>query len=338
MPHWIRRRVPADDPDHRIKPAGMPTLFACGPNEALQCWTDLVASIDALKRSSRQAGRRLDADYPVVPGYTDPLSFIDWDTFLSAPIYFWSRETAALVTAASASYPLNDDDALRLEDLPHDGTPWHAHRALPSYLPRLTSALCVFEMPTLIMQVDHEIEPLSALAWVVAVNEQTRELTLFIRGLIWSTNCTVPVWQSDGGISEGTIKGIGGQTFPAERLAFTRWCCAAAMFIEQELLQPHAQTVERAFRKRAVAAGRAPEEALCHVVRLRRATVQASAIDRIGHEPVEWSCRWLVRGHWRKQYFPSRGTNVPVWIHPHIKGPEDKPMRTPKPTVFAVVR
>jgi len=30
--------------------------------------------------------------------------------------------------------------------------------------------------------------------------------------------------------------------------------------------------------------------------------------------------------------------NVPIYIHPHIKGPEDKPLKVPSPTVFAVTR
>lgn len=38
--------------------------------------------------------------------------------------------------------------------------------------------------------------------------------------------------------------------------------------------------------------------------------------------------RWTVRGHWRRQWYPSRGEHRPVWIHPHVKGPSDAPLHT----------
>lgn len=51
--------------------------------------------------------------------------------------------------------------------------------------------------------------------------------------------------------------------------------------------------------------------------------------DAPGSEPAsrEYTCRWLVRGHWRSQWFPKRQVHRPVWIAPHIKGPDDKPFR-----------
>lgn len=40
---------------------------------------------------------------------------------------------------------------------------------------------------------------------------------------------------------------------------------------------------------------------------------------------VQWSHRWLVRGHWRNQWYSSLKEHRLVYINPHIKGPEDKP-------------
>lgn len=34
------------------------------------------------------------------------------------------------------------------------------------------------------------------------------------------------------------------------------------------------------------------------------------------------SVRFWVRGHWRKQWYPSEGVNKPVWISSYVKGPE----------------
>ena len=48
--------------------------------------------------------------------------------------------------------------------------------------------------------------------------------------------------------------------------------------------------------------------------------------DEVGGR--EYTCRWMVRGHWRQQWYKSRDGHRPIWISPHIKGPEGKPLRT----------
>lgn len=53
---------------------------------------------------------------------------------------------------------------------------------------------------------------------------------------------------------------------------------------------------------------------------------------------VEWSCRWIVRGHWRKQYIPGQEDRRPAFVQPHTKGPEGKPLRQPRESVFVVKR
>jgi len=60
------------------------------------------------------------------------------------------------------------------------------------------------------------------------------------------------------------------------------------------------------------------------------ATVQRAE----GAGSVEWSRRWMVRGHWRLQaYGPRRTLRKPLWIDPYVKGPEDKPLDV-RPTVW----
>lgn len=60
-------------------------------------------------------------------------------------------------------------------------------------------------------------------------------------------------------------------------------------------------------------------------MRLRRVT------DRLGGstEPhlVDWSCQWIVRGHWRNQWYPSEGRHKQRYVPPYVKGPPDKPLR-----------
>lgn len=44
---------------------------------------------------------------------------------------------------------------------------------------------------------------------------------------------------------------------------------------------------------------------------------------------VEWTKRWIVSGHWRQQaYGEGRQLRKPVYIAPHVKGPEGLPLDT----------
>lgn len=45
-----------------------------------------------------------------------------------------------------------------------------------------------------------------------------------------------------------------------------------------------------------------------------------------GVAQVDWSHRWIVSGHWRKQWYSTDKIHRPKWIAPHIKGPDDKPL------------
>lgn len=75
---------------------------------------------------------------------------------------------------------------------------------------------------------------------------------------------------------------------------------------------------------------------LFRTVVLRRA-VGVGEKSELGTSP-EWSHRWKVRSHWRKQRVgPGRQYIRPTLVTEHWKGPEDKPMDL-RPTIQAVVR
>lgn len=111
---------------------------------------------------------------------------------------------------------------------------------------------------------------------------------------------------------------------------------AFCAFVSQRILVSQPQRPDRATRKRT--AGTWQHEALIRVVQLRRSVAQEAAREA-GSDPVEWSCSWIVRGHWRQQ---ACGANLserrPVFVLPHVKGPDDKPLKAPADRVFAVVR
>jgi hypothetical protein len=115
-----------------------------------------------------------------------------------------------------------------------------------------------------------------------------------------------------------------------------RYLASLFAFMKQKILVSYSVLAERHARKRVEREGLL-HEPLVRVIELRR---REGIEQREDHEAVDvaWSHRWIVRGHWRQQFYPSKHTNQPIWITPYVKGPEDKPLKPPRATVFAVVR
>jgi hypothetical protein len=91
------------------------------------------------------------------------------------------------------------------------------------------------------------------------------------------------------------------------------------LLMKQELSSTEEVHFDRAAHRRAKKEKRpAPR---VRVIALRR-TGQGSGESG----SREWHHRWIVRGHWRQQWYASRGVHRPVWIAPHLKGPEDAPL------------
>lgn len=105
---------------------------------------------------------------------------------------------------------------------------------------------------------------------------------------------------------------------------------AALAFMNQRIVVSSPHRADRATRRRLGLPS--DHEALVRVIELRRR--EHVTRDEESHTDVEWSCQWLVRGHWRRL---EEGRRV-VWVHPYRKGPEDKPLRRPRADVFAVIR
>jgi len=90
---------------------------------------------------------------------------------------------------------------------------------------------------------------------------------------------------------------------------------------QQTIAMPRRERVARPTWKRARATWKDIKEVV--VFTLRRAkNPQYEGEER----EVEWSHRWMVQGHWRNQWYPSEKVHRQIWIAPHIKGPEDKPI------------
>lgn len=83
------------------------------------------------------------------------------------------------------------------------------------------------------------------------------------------------------------------------------------------------QPLSRTMRRRAEREGYNP-----NAVRVVRIRDRADTPHREQTGERSYRVRWTVRGHWRNQWYPSRGEHRPVWINPHVKGPQDAPLRT----------
>lgn len=101
----------------------------------------------------------------------------------------------------------------------------------------------------------------------------------------------------------------------------SRTLLAAWTLMQQPIAAVERGSIVRPAAKRARRAGLPNSDV--SVIRLRRA-----ASDPSGEPGArEYHHRWIVRGHWRNQYLPSRKTHRLQWITEHVKGPEDKPLK-----------
>jgi hypothetical protein len=118
----------------------------------------------------------------------------------------------------------------------------------------------------------------------------------------------------------------------AVRFVVTSW-----LFLAQEVITTVVSRPPR-FWRRAQRFWRKQkgDDRSIRIVVLRR-TQHAGHQDNESRD-VEWACQWLVRGYWRRRWSPSQLRYQPVWVRAHIKGPADKPLKTNRTTLYAVVR
>lgn len=99
---------------------------------------------------------------------------------------------------------------------------------------------------------------------------------------------------------------------------------AMQILSRQTIGEPQRFRPDRAQRRRLQREYPDQPERLITLITLRRKSVKHH------EEPqkIEWSRRWIVRGHWRKQYYPKTKTYDWKYIYEYVKGPEDKPLVT----------
>lgn len=124
----------------------------------------------------------------------------------------------------------------------------------------------------------------------------------------------------------------------AATMWFARFWLAGGLWLEQRVM-----TAVRTALPRQPGRALAREHKLAHaplveVVHLRRRAQPTGPVVPVeGQAPREWTCRWIVHGFWRNQWYPSTGRHAQKWIDSFVKGPQGLPLRT-STTVYAVDR
>lgn len=117
------------------------------------------------------------------------------------------------------------------------------------------------------------------------------------------------------------------------RILYSLWSLMA-----QQIGKPVSEVASRQYKRRwERQVTPPPNYGDVRVVTLRRLAPGDQGGDQDEEFGREWSHRWVVRGHWRQQWYPSEGVHRLIWIEPFIKGPEHRPLIV-KDRVFEVVR
>lgn len=103
------------------------------------------------------------------------------------------------------------------------------------------------------------------------------------------------------------------------RSQVVRTAVSAWLIMQQPLVEVAEVTPDRAARKRIRRAGQEPQPVRVINLRRPRETGEGVGTSNYHHQ-------WVVRGHWRQHWYPKLQLHRPVWIAPHIKGPEGAPL------------
>ncbi len=252
----------------------------------------------------------------------------------TASPFAWSKETAAAVWLASKSIPLS---AQFERDLLPDGIRnafWWLEYSLPLPMknpPPLTSEEYLFDIDnicSILLSRDPEGW------WVISCGR----MSSFGLPLMIEVNQIAP------GTSLRHLMNRGSRMMDSERGTFApirdrdisllRFIMAASVWLKQRIVTIGSGHIERHRRKQIMREyGVMPSDV--KVIQLRRAESDYSE-GPTSAQHVDWSCRWIVNGHWRNQ--PYKDEHKLIYINPYVKGPEDLPLKVPAHTVYAVNR
>ncbi|MFD5882600.1 hypothetical protein [Streptomyces yangpuensis] len=108
-------------------------------------------------------------------------------------------------------------------------------------------------------------------------------------------------------------------------VALLRLIQATWLLMGQTLATSERVPADRASRRRIQRLDRTHGTEV-RLIRLRRARTERGSTPAEEPGTREYQNRWVVRGHWKNQWYPSRDAHRPIWISPYIAGPEGAPL------------
>jgi hypothetical protein len=115
-----------------------------------------------------------------------------------------------------------------------------------------------------------------------------------------------------------------------------KFVCASGTFMRQKLMAVERVPLERHARKRLAKLGNPKEQDHVSVVSLRRSASKEKSHQTDVQSSREFAWQWTVRGHVRQQFYATLNEHLPVYIHPYLKGPEDKPLKPRSTPIYSV--
>lgn len=151
-----------------------------------------------------------------------------------------------------------------------------------------------------------------------------------VEGIHWTFDTSLEALRNE------LLGSVEGRSWANPQVALRQMSLFATMlaFLQQRILIPQKFLADRMARHRFERAKQKPPSDEIRYIALRRVERRTGEGD---HRDVEWTCQWIVTGHWRNQWYPSKHYYRPKYIASYLKGPEDKPLRHPG-RLFAVVR
>lgn len=261
--------------------------------------------------------RHLD-EHPVTPADWPPdMRRIFRGHAQAAETFYWTPALNELIESAALSLP--GTMVLTKERLfARAGFCWFG-KALP--------------VPGFLPDSIHGDEVSKILVWGLTGHRESGQVYVTVNRLGLSGECAQICWSFGQSIDDAARipQTYGHAVLSTDEVRRTLGLFGAMMlFLEQEILVRERVQASRGARRRAALS----EERMINTILLRRVHREGQAVA--GRE-VDWSCRWIVRGHWRNQWYPSLGSHQPVWIAPHVKGPEDRGLRVRR-SLFAIAR
>lgn len=248
----------------------------------------------------------------------------------TATPYAWSKEITRAVWLASKTIP--EDAVLRSDVLPEGAHTcwWWFDEPLPIPMAHgvAIEGVDTRSISGLILSLDYERNTL------LSIDARNTDMGPSLTGfLVLPLNVTLG--QIISGCAFNPDHPERNESITPRAVHLIRFILAADVWLKQRIVSFASGHIERHRRKQIAREHNAPVPHDVKVVQLRRFE-QSERGYSSDDKHIEWSCRWIVNGHWRNQ--PYKDGKKLIYIMPFVKGPAHQPLRVPSHTVYAVNR